>query len=485
MLRSNRRLKKRHGKAYVIKEENVMCAICRESWVDKNPRILPCQHTFCLECLENVPVNYSKIKCSLCRFECNLPGDQVANLHKPYFLSSFERVEVNNDLCPIHNEEKILFCQSHNIENLCLQCHDENHSSCKIILMTALKKRKDVIRKCLASEQKILDSSLREIEQCQKELILKLQNDFKFVKEKMKDTIKKREKILKTSLLWLNNGKDFFDFVTSFSNNQPKFKLVEGLNWKYEIENDEYLSEFTQKSLDFSKNCSSARLVNQIRKKLEQNQFIEKIVLSENCNRLNDFKDICQELAKSSDTLREITVTGCDLIAEQLYEIGNLLISCSKIEKIKLIGNVARSSSNTLSRRLSVLRRLSALRLLSAQQSRETTMEDATEVLCQGLYFSAATLKEIHISACRLNGNHCIQIGKLLEKCFNIKILNLSYNKDIKDGIENICSGLLNSANTLMEVDFSNCSFDEEIQMEIYNYLWHCPNLAQILLGSD
>ena len=53
------------------------CSICQEQM--SHPKMLPCQHTFCLSCLIEI-ANYTlmkKISCSICRREHNLPNDGV------------------------------------------------------------------------------------------------------------------------------------------------------------------------------------------------------------------------------------------------------------------------------------------------------------------------------------------------------------------------------------------------------------------------
>ena len=53
--------------------QELQCAICREMFRD--PKMLPCQHTFCLECLENVSKlgNGKTIDCPLCKRTHDFP----------------------------------------------------------------------------------------------------------------------------------------------------------------------------------------------------------------------------------------------------------------------------------------------------------------------------------------------------------------------------------------------------------------------------
>ena len=54
-------------------DQELKCSICHEMF--KDPRMLPCQHTFCLECLENLSKlgNGKTMDCSLCKRTQDLP----------------------------------------------------------------------------------------------------------------------------------------------------------------------------------------------------------------------------------------------------------------------------------------------------------------------------------------------------------------------------------------------------------------------------
>ena len=58
-----------------------MCAVCLESWVNKDARILPCDHTFCFNCLEQIVVE-EIIECPMCREEHDVPGNDIELIRK-------------------------------------------------------------------------------------------------------------------------------------------------------------------------------------------------------------------------------------------------------------------------------------------------------------------------------------------------------------------------------------------------------------------
>ena len=70
-----------------VVKELTECTICTEVFTD--PRVLPCQHTFCLKCL----MNYGKdrqpgddMPCPLCRKEFTIPDDGLSGMQKNFFM---------------------------------------------------------------------------------------------------------------------------------------------------------------------------------------------------------------------------------------------------------------------------------------------------------------------------------------------------------------------------------------------------------------
>lgn len=66
---------------YLIKGEELECAICLESWLKKDARILPCDHTFCYDCLERL-VTEQSITCPQCRKRFNIPRNDITRIRK-------------------------------------------------------------------------------------------------------------------------------------------------------------------------------------------------------------------------------------------------------------------------------------------------------------------------------------------------------------------------------------------------------------------
>lgn len=86
-------------KLFVIKENDFTCTICLDQWINRDPRILPCEHTFCFECVKTVYETNSRLNCPLCKRNCVLEKNDINNLKKntiPYYLQ--ETIENQNQV---------------------------------------------------------------------------------------------------------------------------------------------------------------------------------------------------------------------------------------------------------------------------------------------------------------------------------------------------------------------------------------------------
>lgn len=72
-------------------EQLLTCAICLDRY--RNPKLLPCQHSFCMEpCMDGL-VDYVRrqVKCPECRAEHRIPY-QVINFLKDFFPNIVNRI---------------------------------------------------------------------------------------------------------------------------------------------------------------------------------------------------------------------------------------------------------------------------------------------------------------------------------------------------------------------------------------------------------
>jgi len=114
------------------------CPICQDEI--KDPRLLPCIHSFCLECLENYCRSKSKlpgddVPCPECRHEFQIPKDGVAGLtvrtHDKEAAPSVSREHQGGDhYCIEHRERVKIYCFDCQ-KNMCSMCYYELHKNNK------------------------------------------------------------------------------------------------------------------------------------------------------------------------------------------------------------------------------------------------------------------------------------------------------------------------------------------------------------------
>ena len=113
------------------------CPICTETMVDS--RVLPCIHTFCFKCLDQL-WKYKqpgvKVPCPMCRTEFVIPVEGISSLSKNFFveklvgaqtLSKSENVAVMCDICLANEEEET--CESVS-EKFCIECQQHMCKRC-------------------------------------------------------------------------------------------------------------------------------------------------------------------------------------------------------------------------------------------------------------------------------------------------------------------------------------------------------------------
>ena len=144
------------AKQLSVVNELTECSICTEVFTD--PRVLPCQHTFCLKCL----VNYGKnrppgddMPCPLCRKEFTIPDDGFSGMQKNFIvekllsarqLSAGEEAGSIPATCDTHKDKEMeMFCLECELA-ICVKCYTESHKThdCSDIEKVSADRRKQV-----------------------------------------------------------------------------------------------------------------------------------------------------------------------------------------------------------------------------------------------------------------------------------------------------------------------------------------------------
>ena len=119
-----------------IKQE-ITCALCLD--ILEQPRILPCHHVYCKDCLEGLALQNGgwTIPCPECRHVVQLPGNNVANLPTAFHINRLKEIYFSMDLetKPTTNdqheetdgagdeiEQKSVPCPKHRSQTLDLYC---------------------------------------------------------------------------------------------------------------------------------------------------------------------------------------------------------------------------------------------------------------------------------------------------------------------------------------------------------------------------
>ncbi|XP_043466063.1 RING finger protein nhl-1-like isoform X2 [Leptopilina heterotoma] len=253
-------LRKKHGRrqkrtSLGAIEEILRCAICNERF--KMPKMLPCQHTFCLECLQQQLTE--TLKCSTCFLtikECS-PESLPSNLYIENMLQiignseeSSERIVPRSIVVNLSTEEiKCFKCRIICInEEQCKHCRQTFCKACFLQHVNDLKDELDVIVEQLENTNSKIDSKVNELrtkanivkEKFNREIetkILELQKLHKERIQKVNDIFAKgeksaeemKQKICNAQVEVIERKSEVND---SLSDNQEKVKLFLELHRK-------------------------------------------------------------------------------------------------------------------------------------------------------------------------------------------------------------------------------------------------------------
>uniref|UniRef100_A0A3Q2XWR2 RING-type E3 ubiquitin transferase n=1 Tax=Hippocampus comes TaxID=109280 RepID=A0A3Q2XWR2_HIPCM len=124
-----------------IDKQFLVCSICLDHY--RNPKVLPCLHTFCESCLQNyIPAESLTLSCPVCRQTSILPEKGVCALQNNFFITNLMecwRPEARGVLesigvaagkplgCPNHEGEVMEFYCDSCETAMCLQCTEGEH----------------------------------------------------------------------------------------------------------------------------------------------------------------------------------------------------------------------------------------------------------------------------------------------------------------------------------------------------------------------
>lgn len=106
-----------------IDEKFCQCCLCLEQY--KEPKLLPCLHRFCKNCLENlIQVNPEVLPCPICRDECTVPEGRIDGFKTDFHMTNIiEFIELRKSLEGGNTRECIGCSKKENIFAYCFKCN--------------------------------------------------------------------------------------------------------------------------------------------------------------------------------------------------------------------------------------------------------------------------------------------------------------------------------------------------------------------------
>ncbi|XP_066267557.1 tripartite motif-containing protein 3-like [Branchiostoma lanceolatum] len=153
--------------------KELSCSICLDLFT--RPKALPCGHTFCQDCLENVAGTGGTVKCPNCRRQVRLPPQGVAGLPDSHIIANMcDRLRQQTSLsgetreqlqsgsrCSFHPSEVLkLYCKQCETP-VCEQCLEEAHDGHGTTTVKKVAQERSLTVQPLINEgRKIMDSYL-------------------------------------------------------------------------------------------------------------------------------------------------------------------------------------------------------------------------------------------------------------------------------------------------------------------------------------
>ncbi|PIK49962.1 hypothetical protein BSL78_13169 [Apostichopus japonicus] len=116
-----------------LSEDFLICCICMKQF--RSPKMLPCIHSFCEECIEKYAAKQpgDEVPCPTCRQVCSLPETGVKGLQTNFHLINLvERVNLLERLTSTEECASVCdSCKSFDAEAFCVDCNFAICSKCK------------------------------------------------------------------------------------------------------------------------------------------------------------------------------------------------------------------------------------------------------------------------------------------------------------------------------------------------------------------
>ena len=114
-------------------QEQVSCPVCLDIFTQ--PKLLACNHAFCKQCIDQLPVDVEEekqiVKCPLCCERTTLPQHDAANLPPAFYINILLELhqtapKVGQEKCVSHDRLLEMYCTNCN-QLVCTKCFHSDH----------------------------------------------------------------------------------------------------------------------------------------------------------------------------------------------------------------------------------------------------------------------------------------------------------------------------------------------------------------------
>ena len=159
-------------------EEQLTCAVCLDLYA--NPKILPCHHSFCQDCLEGLPQEREArgdtyyISCPTCRQRTEVPREEVGAFPAAFILNNLK--EITQSLKKKESDPQQVTCNDHDkpLEVFCETCKTVICFHCAV--RTHKDHKYDLVCDCYPKHYQMLHNYLKPVKG-KKEALKKVLSD--------------------------------------------------------------------------------------------------------------------------------------------------------------------------------------------------------------------------------------------------------------------------------------------------------------------
>lgn len=187
------------------------------------------------------------------------------------------------------------------------------------------------------------------------------------------------------------------------------------------------------------------------------------------------FDELAFELFKNSIenclNLKVFKIINCNFT--NFGEISKILrLLSSNITELEILETLTSIEISDLSYVLREFKNLEKITLRS-----DCSSDNIFFNLCKNLSVSASGLTKISFQNCCLSKDECILLGQFLKNCNSLLEIDLSSNKNMDVGFQDVCKGLIASSHLLSNITLNDCNLSDFQCKYLRNLLRQCKNV--------